>query len=126
MEKPLIIQGTEDSPKIILDKERRAFEISGRSLPEDAEKFYLPVLSWIEKYLKSPCPSTEMVINLEYFNSSSVKQLLKILLKLEQISKAGDHVNIIWCYDQDDELMEIKGREIKSILHVPFELRINS
>ena len=38
------IQGTEDTPKVILDKESELMEISGRSLPEDVASFYEPVL----------------------------------------------------------------------------------
>ena len=125
MEKSMNIPGTEDSPKIIFNKEKKFFEISGRSLPEDAEKFYAPVLKWMDGYLMDPCPNTELTINLEYFNSSSVKQLLKILLKLEEIGKAGSDVSVVWLYDEDDELMEVKGQEIKSILDIPFELRAN-
>ncbi len=46
----LNLEGTEDTPKIILDKKNGIFEISGRSLPEDSAEFYRPVLEWIEKY----------------------------------------------------------------------------
>ena len=41
------IQGTEDTPKIILDAENEIMEISGRSLPEDVSSFYEPVLNWL-------------------------------------------------------------------------------
>ena len=45
----LNLEGTEDTPKIILDKKNGIFEISGRSLPEDSAEFYRPVLEWIEQ-----------------------------------------------------------------------------
>ena len=50
----LNLEGTEDTPKIILDKKNGIFEISGRSLPEDSAEFYRPVLEWIEKYSSDP------------------------------------------------------------------------
>ena len=125
MEKAINIKGTEDTPKVILDIKKEEFEISGRSLPEDAEKFYAPIQKWMESYVKNPCSNTAFTINLEYFNSSSVKQLLRILIQLEQISKAGNKAKITWFYDEDDELMEVRGKEIKGILDMPFELRTN-
>ena len=44
------LEGTEDTPKIILDKTNKIFEISGRSLPEDSAEFYQPVLDWLGEY----------------------------------------------------------------------------
>lgn len=125
MGKTINIKGTEDSPKVVLNKEKKEFEISGRSLPEDAEKFYTPIYSWIENYVKDPLSNTEFKFNLEYFNSSSVKQIVKILIRLEQIAKAGKSVRITWLYDIDDELIKLKGEEIKAILNIPLELKIN-
>lgn len=123
MEKAINLEATEDTPKVVLNKEKMVFEISGRSLPEDAEKFYSSIINWVAEYVKQPCSYTDFVINLEYFNSSSVKQVLKVLIKLEEIVKKGEKVNIIWYYNQEDELMEIKGEEIKSILKIPFQLK---
>ena len=123
MGKAINIKGTEDTPKVILDIKKEEFEISGRSLPEDAEKFYAPIQKWMEIYVKNPCLNTAFTINLEYFNSSSVKQILRILIKLEQIVKDGKKVKITWFHHEDDELMEVRGQEIKSVLDVPFEIK---
>ena len=38
------IQGTDDTPSVVLDKDKGHFEISGRSLPEDVNMFYEPIL----------------------------------------------------------------------------------
>lgn len=122
MEKAIKIQAGEDTPKVILDRDNNVFEISGRSLPEDALKFYQPILKWIKAYITNANPNTEFKINLEYFNSSSVKQLLEILILLEQLVGNDKTINVIWYYGVDDELMETKGRELKSLLNLPFEL----
>ncbi len=123
MDKAIKLEATEDTPKVVLNKEKMLFEISGRSLPEDAEKFYSPIIEWMKNYTANPSTNTDFIINLEYFNSSSVKQVLKVLITLEDIVKKGHQVNITWYYNQDDELMETKGQEIKSILKIPFYLK---
>ena len=51
----LNLEGTEDTPKIILDKSNGIFEISGRSLPEDSAEFFQPVLDWLKSYEESQC-----------------------------------------------------------------------
>ena len=64
--RPLLIESSEDSPKIVLDAASGNFEISERSLPEDAPGFYLPVIEWLTKYSENPSSKTNFVIKLEY------------------------------------------------------------
>ena len=125
MEKNLKIKGTEDTPQVVFDKENNKFSLSGRSLPEDPAEFYQPIILWLEDYAKQPNPSTELHINLEYFNSSSIKQILLIFMLLEEIIKTGKEAKIIWHYNEGDDLMEVKGEEFKSMLTVPFELMVD-
>lgn len=123
MLKTLIIAETEDTPRVLLDQENGKFEIIGRSFPEDASKFYAVVLRWLGNYIKEPLQETKFFFNLEYFNSSSLKQLIEILIKLEEIHSAGKKINVTWNYDKDDELMAAKGEEIQNMIILPFELK---
>lgn len=115
------IQGTEDTPKVILDKEKEAMEISGRSLPEDVASFYDPVLTWLDEYAQSPNKKTIFNFKLTYFNTASSKLLLDVLMKLEEIHEAGHDVLIKWHFPEDDEDMEEAGEEYADIVDVPFE-----
>jgi hypothetical protein len=115
------IQGTEDTPKVILDKDAEMMEISGRSLPEDVASFYDPILSWLDEYAESPNAKTIFNFKLVYFNTASSKLLLDILMKLEEIHEKGNDVLIKWHYPEDDEDMEEAGEEYSDIVDVPFE-----
>jgi hypothetical protein len=115
------IQGTEDTPKVILDKEKEVMEISGRSLPEDVASFYESVLTWLDEYAQNPNPKTIFNFKLVYFNTASSKLLLDILMKLEEIHEAGNNVIIRWHYPEDDEDMQEAGEEYADIVDVPFE-----
>ena len=117
----LNLEGTADTPKIILDKENRIFEISGRSLPEDSAEFYRPVIEWINRYSQQPNAVTEFVFKLEYFNTSSSKLILDILSALEEI----EGMKIKWCYPEDDEDMEEAGKEFSELVEIPFEYASN-
>ena len=123
--KTISLDAKEDTPKVILNKTENKFEISGRSLPEDATIFYNPIYNWIKNYVKAPKPITEFHFNLEYFNSTSLKQLIKILFTLEEITNTGKIIKVIWHYNNNDELMLAKGEEIQSIVKVPFEIQVN-
>lgn len=124
MDRSLRIKATEDTPDIVFDMGTNVFSITGRSLPEDASEFYAPVIGWLKWYLELPNPSTELNLNLDYFNSSSVKQILNLLMLFEAPAKAGKSVKIIWHYDEEDDLMEMKGNELKGMVNVPFELKV--
>ncbi|TAF66009.1 MAG: DUF1987 domain-containing protein [Cytophagales bacterium] len=113
------LEGTEDTPKIILDKNNGIFEISGRSLPEDAADFYKPVLEWLEEYSKQANEETNFIFKLEYFNTASSKLILDILSKLEKINGT----TITWYYHEDDEDMEEAGTEFSELVEVPFEFK---
>ncbi len=119
--KPLYIEATADTPKVILDKDKNYFEISGLSLPEDALEFYKPVLEWLEEYAKDPNPETVFNLKLEYFNTSSSKQIIQILLFLEKLNEKSK-VKIRWHYKDIDEDMHDLGEEYSEIIKVDFEL----
>jgi hypothetical protein len=115
----LNLEGTEDTPKIMLDKENGIFEISGRSLPEDSAEFYQPILDWIEEYGNDPNPQTNFVFKLEYFNTASSKLILDLLSALEDI----DGMSISWYFHEDDEDMEEAGEEFSELVEIPFEFK---
>jgi hypothetical protein len=115
------IQGTEDTPKIMLDSENEIFEISGRSLPEDVSAFYEPVLNWLNEYAENPNSKTVFNFKLTYFNTASSKLLLDVLMKLEEMHEKGQDVLIKWHYPEDDEDMAEAGEEYSDIVDVPFE-----
>jgi hypothetical protein len=117
--KVLDLEGTEHTPKVILDKKNGIFEISGRSLQDDTAQFYKPILDWIKEYSADPNPATDFIINLEYFNTASSKVLLDVFSALENIKGA----KVVWCFQDDDEDMEEKGEEFAELVKIPFEFK---
>ena len=119
--KPYIKTATADTPSVILDADRGIFEISQMSLPEDAVDFYTPILAWLKDYAKDPNPETVFNMKLEYFNTASSKQLIQILLLLQDM-KDKSNVLVKWYYKEIDEDMLSLGEEYKQIMTIPFEL----
>ncbi len=115
----LNLEGTADTPKIILDKEKNIFEISGRSLPEDSAEFYRPVIEWISRYAEQPNAMTEFMFKLDYFNTASSKLILDVLSNLEDI----EGMKILWCYPEGDEDLEEAGKEFSELVELPFEYK---
>jgi len=118
----LKIDGTQDSPNVILDPENNDFQFTGMSLPENATAFYDPIMDWLNNYAVAPNQETKVVIKLDYFNTASSKILLNIFLILEEMNKSGIKVLVSWHYREEDEEMKEAGEEFKDMMEVPFEL----
>jgi hypothetical protein len=116
------IEGTPKTPTIIFDTEKGHLEIKGRSIPENSIEFYRPLVENLEKYSTGAKSSTNVVIALEYFNTSSSKCILDVFKKLENIHKNGSAVTIHWHYEEDDEDMLEAGEDYQAIINVPFKM----
>ena len=115
----LLIESTKKTPDIAFHADGR-FRISGRSIPEDASKFYDDIFEWVYFYCQTPSESTTVDIELEYFNSGSSKALLHILRALAEIAKRGHKLTINCYYEEgDDDIME-RGEYYESILEIKF------
>jgi len=120
MAEELKIAATEDTPNIEFEKNGN-LHISGRSLPEDAFSFYVPVIDWLSAYVKSPGKATHFTFNLEYFNTASAKQIFKIAGLLSELAK-NNKVSVKWHYDDGDKDMQSSGERFSKLTGIPFEL----
>ena len=94
----IFIEATDDTPAVRFVSTGR-LTIEGRSLPENTSAFYGPLLKWVSLL---DVESVVMDINLDYINSSSSNQILRIL----KILDSNDNIKkliINWYYDNDDD-----------------------
>jgi hypothetical protein len=118
----LRIEETEDTPRIVLDPENNEFSVSGRSLPEDSVAFYTPVFEWLQQYTEVVENDMDFEFFMEYFNTSSAKQIAKIFLLLEKINERV-FVQVIWKCKKDDVDMASSGMRFSKLLNLEFEVR---
>ncbi|MCG8698032.1 MAG: DUF1987 domain-containing protein [Bacteroidales bacterium] len=115
----LLIPSTKRTPEVSFSIDGR-LRISGRSIPEDATKFYDMLYEWIFHYCQAPSEITTLDIELEYFNSGSSKSILHILRALVDLSKKNLDFTVNWYYEEgDDDILE-RGEYYESILDVKF------
>ncbi len=120
MEK-IVIEPTSETPKVVLDKENGVFEFSGNSFPEDVITFFSPILSWFEEYTNTPNARTEVIFNLEYYNTSSSKMILKLLEKCKTLHRKGHDIEVQWHFQEDDEDMIEAGEDYSENVKIPFK-----
>ena len=115
-------EGTPKTPTVNFNADTGVVEIKGRSIPENSIEFYKPLVDWLEEYKENAQPMTKVIIQLEYFNTSSSKCILDVFKKLEAVHKAKNPVEIHWYYEEDDEDMLEAGEDYESIIRVPFKM----
>ena len=119
---PITFEGTPKTPTVNFNADEGIVEIKGRSIPENSIEFYKPLVDWLEQYKDNAQPMTKVIIQLEYFNTSSSKCILDVFKKLEAVHKAKNPVEIHWYYEEDDEDMLEAGEDYESIIRVPFKM----
>jgi len=111
----LSIEPTKSSPAIVLDCEKHELSIKGESYPENAVKFYEPVLGWLEKYFKD-IKSQNVTVNIElsYFNSISSKILMDIFDWMEEsVAGGANNITVNWRYNEENEMALEYGEEFQ-------------
>ncbi|MEA2042646.1 MAG: DUF1987 domain-containing protein [Bacteroidota bacterium] len=115
-------EGKQDTPSVVLNKEKGIFKLEGKSFPADVGVFYEDIVNWLDEYALAPNKETDFIMKMDYFNTASSKVILDILYKLEDIKLDGHNVCIKWYYPDDDEDMMETGEEYDEIVDVDFEL----
>lgn len=112
---------TPKTPEINFDPVSGVMSIKGRCIPDDPDKFWLPVLNWFESYMMKPVEITTFSINLEYFNIASSKRILFLLYKLNELAEANRQVSVEWHHRENDEDMFEVGQDYAYMVRVPFK-----
>jgi hypothetical protein len=116
--KKMIKKITSSSPAVILNPSRGVFQIVGRSWLEQPDVFYLEIIKWFDEYYKNnPLPETVFEIRLSYLNTSSEKNIIRLLKFLETKSKIYP-TKIIWYYIAGDEDIYEHALRLKEILNL--------
>ena len=58
----------------------------------------------------------------DYFNSSSAKFILDVLILINNIHTDGLSMQIDWYYDENDEDIQEMGDELKEEVNIPFNI----
>jgi len=108
--KNMFVEQTDKTPLIDLNYMSGELILSGRSIPINAPRIFEPILEWINEYIRNPKQTTNLRLNLEYFNTASSIWLAKIVKALAGIRKS-ECVLILHIYfpvEDFDDIDDIK------------------
>lgn len=97
------------------------FELVGRSHPLFPVQFYQKVNKLVDYYLNKPLDHTDVMIKLEFVNSSSNRSLMKMFQRFLKLRKKGYEVDVEWYYENNDEAIYDLGLMFKALTGLPFK-----
>jgi len=116
-----IIQEEDDTPEIFLDPKEGIIRFKGKSIPENAVSFYKPIIDWLNTYKENPTNVTKVSFMFDYYNTATDRQLVKVLLLLEEINK-NNKVDVEWFYNTGDISMLNDGKKFKELIELDIEI----
>lgn len=116
------VEATEDTPELILNPHTSTINIFGASFPEDAVDFYSYVIKWIKENKENLNKKLTCSFDYTILSSASNKMVFEIILKMEDLSKEGFDVKVVWSYPSYDEDMYDEGKTFKDTVKIPFDI----
>jgi len=99
----ILLEQSDNSPKVIMDKDRAFIEFKGKSYPENTFAFYRPITEWLKHYFKYCNDKNKSIImnfKLTYFNSATTQIIFEILDIIEDAEV--NNMEIYWFYDKEN------------------------
>ncbi len=110
-------EATENTPKIDINTSTGTVLLKGVSYPENAMKFYDEIQTLIKEYASDPQEATKVHLELYYFNTSTTREILKLLLQLKE---TDSDVTIDWYYKENSTVVLEKGQDFSQLVGLDF------
>lgn len=101
----MILEKTPSTPYILVDEEKGYMYFMGESFHENVLEFYKDIVEWLQKYLKSNFDTFTFDCELKYFNSSTTKMLLNMLMLMDRAVTEDNKVIVNWITTEDNEII---------------------
>ena len=123
--KNIFIEPTERTPQVDFNYITGELILAGKSIPENATETYGPLFSWVNEYIKNARQTTNLRLNLEYFNTASSIWLAKIVKILSRI-EAPESILFVHLYFSIEEFDNMDIEDIKDALSHVVDIINNS
>ena len=106
---------TEMTPYVLIDEENKYMKFEGESYPGNVIEFYSDISEWLGGFLNTDFNSFTFDCELRYFNSSSVKVLLNMLLDMDN-SKNSKKITVNWITAKNNRIIIECGEDFQEDL----------
>jgi hypothetical protein len=101
-------------------------KLEGRSFHENAIEYFREIIEWLDHFLTSDFKTFTFDCAMDYFNSSTVKLLFNMIMKMDRYASSDNIIVINWMTVKNNEIMIECGEDFKEeISNVTFNMIIN-
>jgi len=116
---------TTSTPYMFIEEDKCYMKIEGRSFHENIAEFFAEIDAWLDGFLRTNFGLFTFDCAMDYFNSSTVKALLNIIMKMDKHSVNENKIIVNWIVSEgNDIVIEIGEDFMKDIKNLTFNLDI--
>ncbi len=122
----LLLPATRTTPLVWFDASTGTGKIAGSSLPVNASELYARMTEWLDAELPTLNVPMMWRFRLEYFNTSSMRELYQLMKRIKAHMDLGHPHAIEWVVEEGDDLMQEAGENFMELLDLPLTFRYMS
>ena len=96
---------TFSTPYILIDEKKSYMKIEGQCFHENVVVLFKEINDWLDVYLKTNFGLFTFDCEIEYLNSSTLKLLNVLFIKLDKHSSDNNRITVNWITIEEDEIM---------------------
>ena len=104
---------TNSMPYVLLDEEKSYMKMEGQCFHENVVLLFKEINDWLDVYLKTDFGLFTFDSDIEYLNSSTLKLLNTLLLKLDKYSSGKNKIIVNWITIEEDDIMIECGEDFQ-------------
>ena len=106
---------TDMTPYVLIDEENGYMKLEGESYHDNVVEFFREISNWLSQFLTTNFTSFIFDCELKYFNSSTVKLLLNMLLDMDDSPK-GKNITVNWITTKNNKIITECGEDFQEDL----------
>jgi len=116
---------TDLTPYVLIDEENGLMKFEGESYHENIFEFFKEIRDWLSEYLQTDFASLTFDCELKYFNSSTVKVLLGMLMEMDS-SDNCENITVNWITTKNNRIIIECGEDFEEdVENLTFNLIAN-
>ena len=117
---------TTSTPYLLLDEENGYMKLEGRCFHDSISSFFMEINIWLDKYLTTDFGVFTFDNAITYFNSSTTKLLLNLLMKMDRHATADNKIIVNWIMSEENDIMIECGEDFREEVHnIEFNMVFN-
>lgn len=115
---------TGSTPYILIDEENNYMQFKGESFHENVVEFYGEIDEWLSRYMLTAFESFTFDCELKYFNSSTAKLLLNMLMGMDAVVEGTEKkVTVNWITTEDNDIIIECGEDFaEEVTNITFNM----